>query len=322
MSRIIRHLACAVVCSLISLAIVTAAITCTNAAATTPAPAATATPVPAAPTDTPPPTATPIPTPTATPAPTPTATVIPTPTATAIPTATPTPIPTATPRPTATPIPTATPRPTATPIPTATPRPTATPIPTATPRPTATPIPTATPRPTATPIPTATPRPTPKPISTGLWYTWEEVLAWEKEADNDNEPRIVLEETACRSYSCWVMQFQCQQNDDRRTLELYLQEEGGLLIRLPGARGRDEVTYSIDGGPAFTYLWNISSSGSYFAPDSQVEAIARSLFDATTMRATFPPRTDDGDPQMVSFRVAGFKEAAKPVFAACRVSVN
>lgn len=119
MSRLIRSLAWAVVCSLISLAIVTAAITCTNAGAPiTPAATATAIPPPA-PTATPipAPTATPTPTPTATPAPTPTATAVPTPTATAIPTATPTntPVPTATPRPTATPIPTATPRPTAAP---------------------------------------------------------------------------------------------------------------------------------------------------------------------------------------------------------------
>ena len=147
-------------------------------------------------------------------------------------------------------------------------------------------------------------------------------MAWEREADNENEPRIVLRDNDCRRYSCWVMQFQCQQKDDGKDLELYIQRDDGFLLLSLGGLGRDEVTYSIDGGPAFTYLWSISSSGSYFAPDSQVEAMALSLFDAATLMATFPPLTEDGDPQMVSFRVAGFKEAAKPVFAACQVSVN
>ena len=113
------------------------------------------------------------------------------------------------------------------------------------------------------------------------------------------------------------MQFQCQQKDDGKDLELYIQRDDGFPFLFPGSRGREEVTYSIDGGPAFTYLWSVSSSGSYFAPDAQVEAIARSLSEATTLRATFPPRTEDGDPEMVAFRVAGFNEAAKPVFAAC-----
>ena len=147
-------------------------------------------------------------------------------------------------------------------------------------------------------------------------------MAWEREADNENEPRIVLRDNSCRSYSCWVMQFQCQQKDDGKDLELYLQRDDGFPFLSMGGRGRDEVTYSIDGGPAFTYLWSVSGRGSYFAPGVRVEEIARSFFEATTVHMTMPPIAEDGDPQMVSFRVAGFKEAAKPVFAACQVSVN
>ena len=118
------------------------------------------------------------------------------------------------------------------------------------------------------------------------------------------------------------MQFQCQQKDDGKDLELYLQRDDDFFLHPLGGRGRDEVTYSIDGGPAFTYLWSVSSRGSYFAPDVRVEGIARSFFEATTVRMTMPPVAEGGDPQMTSFRVAGFKEAAKPVFAACQVSLD
>ena len=112
------------------------------------------------------------------------------------------------------------------------------------------------------------------------------------------------------------MQFQCNVvGDYRRRLQMYVNPSGIFAYTVGG--GKREVSYSVDGKPAVTYPWSQGEEGSYFAPEVRVDEIARSFFDADTVIVTLHPLSDDGENLHLSFRVAGFKEAVKPVFEAC-----
>lgn len=113
------------------------------------------------------------------------------------------------------------------------------------------------------------------------------------------------------------MQFQCNVDDKNvRRLEMYV-NQSGIFAYLNWVSGKREISYSVDGKPAITYPWSRGERGSYFAPGVRVEEIARSFLDADMVVVTLPRLTDVGEERQISFRVAGFREAAKPVFEAC-----
>ena len=262
------------------------------------------------------------------PTPTSTSTSAPTPTPTSIPTATPTSTPAPTPTPT--PIPTVTPDIPATiaagvaagiaAIPTPTPVPTPTPQPTATPQPTPTPVPT----PTPTRRPTPTPTPTPVAAYTGDWITWDEVLEWGYEFDQDGEPRVLLYgDGPYPDLSVYILHLDCWTTwTGEADLDLYISENTDLVLTVIDTH-EDWVVYNTDYGAVVTSHWVYENEQvgdlhkEYFvAPESVRDAIVDALLrGARVMEVTVDPF--ESYARTFTFFTTGFKEAAKPVLDYC-----
>ena len=226
------------------------------------------------------------------------------------------------------------PTPADTPVPTATPDIAATiaagvaagiaAIPTPTPQPTATPQPTPTPVPTPTPTRRPTPTPTPVVAYTGDWITWDEVLEWGYEFDQDGEPRVLLYgDGPYPGVSVYVLHLDCWTTwTGVADLDLYIAENTDLVLTVTDTH-EDMVVYSTDYGAVVTSHWVYENEQDgdlhkeYFvAPESVRDAIVDALLrGARVMEVTVDPF--ESYARTFTFFTTGFREAAKPVLDYC-----
>ncbi len=180
------------------------------------------------------------------------------------------------------------------------------------------------PTPTPTPTPKPTPTPTPVVVPTGNWVTWDEVLEWELESDQDGEPRILLYgQGPSPILETYLLQFDCRTIQGELALDLYVSENSSFgFLPLPGVQDTT-VAYRIDDGNLTTRRWlqHVERTDNLyreftFAPDAIRDTIIAALLrGGRKLEVT----VDAGGnyPSTYTFYTRGFAEAAKPVLDYC-----
>jgi hypothetical protein len=234
--------------------------------------------------------------------------------------ASPTPTPTYTPTYTLTPTFTLTPTTTYTPTNTLTPTFTLTPSQTNTPSPTFTPIPSNTPTATDTPTATITPSPTVIPSATITDTPVPDLGNWVPSLPSDaatDGVSIALDADDVISTSTQTelpsLLVRCL--DNRLEVFVYTGIEGLTDARING-RVRSTVQYDSDSKADALMTKSISGKALFFA---NANSVASQLGKHSTLVFGFTP-VNSSTPVQATFTLAGFKDAVKPVTAACGLS--
>ena len=162
---------------------------------------------------------------------------------------------------------------------------------------------------------------TPTAGDTGNWVTWEEILSYGFEEDQDGLPRIVLQGDAHYSASTNIyLQVDCQLIDDEHELVVYVKEL--ILYSRPDISftGDHAVVYVIDGerSPSREWAWQLDGDLEFwFAPPLIASNIIEGLSnDPSELLVIIKPGEEYE--QTHTFDPRGFSEASKPVLQACQ----